>query len=304
MGGIGDGSGVRCSLAYRLAAHTQAMPLTDPQQAPVAQQPATVAIDTSSSMTADRQAGGRTPAAGFSAFRGYFVAYVTLAAGAAASPIIASLWDRMPVYDSRRGLVGVFATITCFLVLAFVFFSRHSLAPALFAGELMRGGASLPHTRRSRRVGHAYRLVASLILSSFLCMVAYAALIGHSIHEDRRINRLSVYRPGDTSRVHLTLAGRLGLRAADSAPSFDSLNRLIVARSTMLAQPGGTTSLATYVLATTDFDDVDYGWLLDVLFVAVFAFAEAAMAIMALREYLQDAIAVNDPEILQRLGMG
>jgi hypothetical protein len=63
--------------------------------------------------------------------------------------------------------------------------------------------------------------------------------------------------------------------------------------------PGGTTSFSgSWFLRSILFDKVpDAGWLI-FWYISLFAFAEAAFATMALKEYLQELLGVSDVAII------
>ena len=82
-----------------------------------------------------------TRLAGFASFFKRYMSVSTIVA--AAIPIPVAGWKLIPIYAQQRGFLTVYASLFCFLLLAFVFSIRHRLAhPMFFHGSLVE--SSLP----------------------------------------------------------------------------------------------------------------------------------------------------------------
>src|SRR5664279_5679005 len=75
-------------------------------------------------------------------FAGFFKSYMSASTIVAASiPIPVASWKLIPIYAQQRGFLTVYASLFCFLLLAFVFSIRHRLARSMFFRS--RGSATI-----------------------------------------------------------------------------------------------------------------------------------------------------------------
>ena len=164
-------------------------------------------------------------------FKGYMSASTIVAA---AIPIPIASWKLIPIYSQQRGFLTVYASLFCFLLLAFVFSIRHRLArPMFFRGRMGGVIAALP---------------AVFIVLTLACIVTYHALIHQSIEQLRELG------------LHLT-----------------------------------TTELLDKVDAT----EIPYAIELAACYLGIFIFAELAFVLMAIREYLQDLLHLDEVALLR-----
>src|SRR6266567_9394742 len=79
-------------------------------------------------------------------FANFFKGYMSVSTIVAASiPIPVASWKLIPIYAQQRGFLTVYASLFCFLLLAFVFSIRHRLArPMFFRGRMGGVVAALP----------------------------------------------------------------------------------------------------------------------------------------------------------------
>jgi hypothetical protein len=176
----------------------------------------------------------------FVAFGKYFKNYMSVAATVtAAMPLGAAGLRAIPVYSSLERVLAAYASLFCFLLFAYVFYIRQSLARAMFSsGELSRAWKVIP---------------LALIALAVACGLGYLAALQQSVQAAR-----------DSSNVQ-------GIQ--------------------------GVTAMAD-VLRTTDYIDAPLGFMLILLYLGFFMFAEAAFALMAAREYLQDELKLSEVAIL------
>lgn len=178
----------------------------------------------------------RTRLAGFANFFKSYMSVTTIVA--AAIPIPVATWKLIPIYAQQRGFLTVYASLFCFLLLAFVFSIRHRLArPMFFHGSLGGLVAALP---------------ALFIVATLACVVIYHALIQASIGQLRE----------------------LGF----GKPSMKDLLEQIDATQIPLAIE------------------------LAACYLGIFIFAELAFVLMAMREYLQDLLHLDEAELLRGKG--
>ena len=169
-------------------------------------------------------------------FANFFKGYMSVSTIVAASiPIPVASWKLIPIYAQQRGFLTVYASLFCFLLLAFVFSIRHRLAGPMFTkGRMGAVIAALPFV---------------FILLTLACIVVYHALIQQSVGELRE----------------------LGLR------------------------------LTTHeLLDKVDVTEIPHAVELAACYLGIFIFAEAAFVLMAIREYLQDLLHLDEGALLRR----
>ena len=174
-----------------------------------------------------------TRLAGFAHFFKGYMSVSTVAA--AAIPIPVASWKLIPMYAQQRGFLTVYASLFCFLLLAFVFSIRHRLAGPMFF--------------RARLGGIIAALPAVFIVLTLGCIVTYHALIQASIAELRG----------------------LGF---------------------------GTVSMKD-LLEKIDATQIPYAVELAACYLGIFIFAELAFVLMAIREYLQDLLKLDERSLLR-----
>jgi len=167
-------------------------------------------------------------------FKGYMSASTIVAA---AIPIPVASWKLIPMYAQQRGFLTVYASLFCFLLLAFVFSLRHRLAGPMFSK------------------GKAGALIAALppmfIVLTLTCIVMYHEFIKQS-----------------TEQLRL-----LGLR---------------------LTTPE--------LLDKVDATEIPFAVALAACYLGIFVFAELAFVLMAIREYLQDLLHLDEVSLLRGKG--
>jgi hypothetical protein len=209
---------------------------------------------------------------------------------AAALPIPVTSLRLIPTYHFQTQLLSVYASLFCFLVLAFIFYNRQVLArwmfiyyfaglpPYFLYGEAFTAGVfpyeETPEERAKREERQRRRdleqereerrwkrsrssrdiaisvIPLFLILLSLLCVFTYHATLTHSV-------RLYQQLTDATSRL-----------------SFDE------------------------VLQQADQTQVSDDSLLMLLYLGIFVTAEAAFVLMAIKEYLQDYLRLDDEKLI------
>jgi len=171
-------------------------------------------------------------------FANFFKGYMSVSTVVAASiPIPVASWKLIPMYAQQRGFLTVYASLFCFLLLAFVFSVRHRLAgPMFFRGRLGGVVAALP---------------AVFIGLTLACIVGYHALIQQSIGQLREL--------------------------------------------------GFSTKTMKDLLDQIDATQIPYGIELAACYLGIFIFAELAFVLMAMREYLQDLLHLDEVSLLRGL---
>ena len=163
-------------------------------------------------------------------FANFFKGYMSVSTIVAASiPIPIATWKLIPIYSQQRGYLTVYASLFCFLLLAFVFSIRHRLAVPMFSkGKMSSFIAALPFL---------------FIVLTLACIMTYHAVLQQSIEQLRG----------------------LGLRFTTA----DLLDKV-------------------------DATEIPYAVPLAACYLGIFIFAESAFVLMAIREYLQDLLQLDE----------
>jgi hypothetical protein len=169
-------------------------------------------------------------------FANFFKGYMSVSTVVAASiPIPITSWKLIPIYAQQRGFLTVYASLFCFLLLAFVFSIRHRLAAPMF----FKSGLS----------GIVAALPAVFIALTLGCVIGYHAILQYSI-----------------GQLHDVLG-------FSNFPTKDLLEQM-------------------------DATQIPYAVELAACYLGIFIFAELAFVLMAIREYLQDALRLDEVELL------
>ena len=167
-------------------------------------------------------------------FANFFKGYMSVSTIVAASiPIPIATWKLIPIYSQQRGFLTVYASLFCFLLLAFVFSIRHRLAVPMFSkGKMSSFIAALPFL---------------FIVLTLACIMTYHAVLQQSIEQLRG----------------------LGLRFTTA----DLLDKV-------------------------DATEIPHAVPLAACYLGIFIFAESAFVLMAIREYLQDLLQLDEIALL------
>lgn len=113
------------------------------------------------------------------AFASFFKNYMSISSLITASlPIPVTLFKLIPMYEAQKKYLGVYIPMFCFLILGFVFFSRHKLA------RYMIPQIERVWTRGFKIRGTLIRLLPLLLIfSSLSFVVSYQQLLHKSIYK-------------------------------------------------------------------------------------------------------------------------
>ncbi len=169
------------------------------------------------------------------AFANFFKSYMSVASIVAASvPIPVAALKLIPTYSQQRGYLSVYASLFCFLLVAFLFSIRHALAVRMFGRK--RGSWLLS------------ALPGVFIVLTMASIVGYHATLDRSLQQWREL---------------------------------------------------GVVATSTELLSKADYLEIPNSLQLSAYYLGIFIFAEIAFVLMALREYLQDALHLDETELLR-----
>ena len=168
-------------------------------------------------------------------FANFFKSYMSVSTIVAASiPIPVASLKLIPAYAQQKGYLTVYASLFCFLSLAFVFSIRRRLAARLFSSR-----------RPSTLIALAPALCILLTLASIL---SYHFLLDHSLKQLRSL---------------------------------------------------GVTGPTSEILNGADYSDIPDSLALSACYLGIFLFSELAFVLMAMREYLQDLLNLDEVALMK-----
>lgn len=109
-------------------------------------------------------------------FAQFFKRYISVSSVVTASlPIPIAAAKLIPVYDVQQRFLGTYTSLFCFLLLAFVFYSRHNLARWMFGRQLNLGAS---------RIGGFFSILPLLLIIGSACLAfGYHSQLEVSIFE-------------------------------------------------------------------------------------------------------------------------
>jgi hypothetical protein len=249
-------------------------------------EPTNPVIDAASSSTIDAAVPIRVKR-----FVTYFKNYMGLSTlVTAALPIPITAFGVFPVYGAQKAMLGLYTSLFCFLFLAFIFYSRHSFANVMFK-----------KTYDGMTTTAAGKLMPLLpILGAIISLWLYQ----DTLRESTRVARAQMFaavivKNGYDASDPRVVAAQEMVTVAANASMTNMSDVGERARRYLASVPGPGRPALADILAKSDADEIPFGSALIYLSLSVFVFAEAAFVIMALREYLQDLLQIDDLEIIR-----
>jgi len=280
-------------------------------------------------------------------FVGFFKNYMSVSSVAVASlPIPVTGFSLIQTYKAQTKLLSVYTPLFCFLILGFIFFSRHNIGKIILAGVYGPAGRNRVLAACSRALVSSLPLL--LIFGSLSMVFLYQQMLSESVTVTRA-RSLAGEQGGVLASAYLhdiaaaaTLQEQVSLadqflsdRAALATVKVDDKGGIeplgvVVAVATREAlsgkgdvarvskQTAGTitaqgTPFSPFIeymgqIASTSqvqsspldcpLESIPYGMTLMLCYLGIFAFAEAAFVLMALKEYLLDLLHVSDAYLI------
>jgi hypothetical protein len=215
------------------------------------------------------------------AFAQFFKKYMSVSAVVvAALPIPIAALGAIPIFAHQKGELATYTSLLCFLLLSYAFYMRHSIASALFM-----------HRHRRRRMAHLINaLPLILIMGCIASIFEYQALLIRSV--DSAGLAEAKFQAMQSTQMQKSLAAAGAATAAAGAPTEKPL---------WGTDEGHRRQTMEFILATKDQQDINGGTELMLLYLSIFLCAEGAFVLMALREYLQDALKLSEREVIERI---
>jgi hypothetical protein len=195
----------------------------------------------------------------FKAFANFFKNYMSVSAViAAALPIPVAAWKLIPMYDAQRGILGTYTSLFCFLILAFIFYRRHTLARLMFRDSLGLSQKEAP----SRFWPLVFSRLPSFLVNwgpAILILLCFASIVAYQ------------------STLQISLAGTYEGGPISHEQAVKEVER---------------------ILTDSKWYEIRKGELLIGFYLLIFLCAEAAFVLMATKEYLQDLLKVSEHELI------
>lgn len=228
------------------------------------------------------------------AFANFFKKYMSISTVvAAALPIPVTSLRLIPTYYFQTQLLSVYASLFCFLVLAFIFYNRQVLARWMFIYYF----AGLPPYYLS-------------VVTSVAESVTYG---GYAETPEERAKREERQRQRDLNQEREERRWKRSRAIRDIAISVIPLFLILLSLLCVFAYHATLTHSVRLYQQLTDatsrlsFDEVlqqadqtriSDDSLLMLLYLGIFVTAEAAFVLMAIKEYLQDYLRLDDEKLI------
>ncbi len=235
----------------------------------------------------------------------------------AALPIPVTSFGLIPTFKAQTKFLSVYTSLFCFLLLAYVFYRRHALAKTVFKDYL--ANKSTMHSNAVKTFLTAFKtwiiniFPLLLILFSLCCVLMYHSILTYKINE---VGAHLLYREiMTTGNFHSYLKNdeeQMDRSVMDFMlnNSFDAVKRniiLIPTSNTSINGPGYEWLLnkaekysTKEVLSNGELHMIEKYYFLILLYLGIFLSAEAAFILMAIKEYLQEVIGIEEIKLIKR----
>lgn len=252
------------------------------------------------------------------AFVLFFKSYMSLSSLlTAALPIPVAAFQLIPTYQAQTKILSVYTPLFCFLILGFIFYSRHILARLMFPEFFGKAYAKAHMIKFGPFMTSAIRSIIRimplcLIVLSIIFAFTYHFLLDESINDRRRslraelgISDLMIVRRRAESELNakIDVQKRLNIPISEEDKmSNESESKKIESmkiREEELEKIYSDRIKSDEVLKT-DRGLITYANTLMVLYIATFLTAEACFILMAIKEYLQDLMRLTEMDLITR----
>jgi len=190
----------------------------------------------------------------------------------AALPIPITSFGLIPAFGQQKHFLAVYTSLYCFLLLAFIFFSRHSIAKLLFPNYFSAKANSLFSRSFSFTIAV---LPAVFIVLSIFCVITYHSIL------DKNINQI---------RTDISKDSTLESNKSPIFKYYFSIDTPLV-KVKRLDQE--------FILNETQVSALHSGSnYLIYYYLGIFIFAEMAFILMAMKEYLQDILGLTELNLI------
>jgi hypothetical protein len=238
-------------------------------------------------------------------FASFFKSYMSVSAVVVASlPIPLTTLGAIPTFTSQSAYLATYTSLFCFLLLGFTFYSRKFLAVVFFGpSKALNGGSPFGEVVRVLASTFLQILPLLLIVGAALAAFRYHIILNDALVIARAESNLVVlvHKPGMSPQMAGEFARELKqIRAAQYSPSLFSVPADAARQAReILSSPEMPQDMPVGdLLKNVPLDRVPSAHSLMASHMAIFLLAEAAFILMAIREYLQDLLALPDRKVI------
>jgi len=246
------------------------------------------------------------------AFATFFKRYMsTYAIVTAALPIPTAAFQLIPTFQTQTKSLSVYTSLFCFLVLGFVFYSRHELTRLIFPEYFGKEYAQANAIRFGRKMTFIIRsflraMPLALIVLSLACAFSYNYLLDQSISSIRSsISSELGLSALDAERTELEIRTKK-LLEGEAKPEDDiqiqNEQRILEALQLREAQKRQMidAKLTSEAILKSDRGSIPWANLLMLFYIGTFLTAEACFVMMAMKEYAQDLLGMSEVALITR----
>ena len=258
------------------------------------------------------KAPGPTSPRHLKAFATFFKRYMsTYAILTAALPIPTAAFQLIPTFQAQTKLLSVYTSLFCFLVLGFVFYSRHELTRLIFPEYFGKEYAQANAIRFGRKMTFIIRsflraMPLSLIILSLASAFSYNYLLDQSISSIRAsISEQSGLPALDSERAELEARAKKLLESGASSENNTQIQnerRILEALQLREAEKRQKieVKLSSEAILKSDRGLIPWANLLMLFYIGMFLTAEACFVMMAVKEYAQDLLGMSEVALITR----
>lgn len=248
-------------------------------------------------------------------FATFFKNYMSLSSiVVAALPIPVTSFSLIPTFKEQTKYFSVYTSLFCFLLLAYVFYSRHTLARLMFRQSLEIVGK--PTKRISSFCVNS--LPPMFIVLSLICVYGYHGILSSEINKIRprliykHFNHLEGAPSNYKNACEKIISKNSDYYRCVQTKSYETLHDVYASSN---ASSNAIFETATYEWLCAncgiysskdvlDFAEADMLGPYDTFFMilsylGIFLFAEAAFILMAIKEYLQEVLGLEDITLIK-----
>lgn len=242
----------------------------------------------------------------------FFKRYMsTYAVVTAALPIPAAAFQLIPTYQVQTKQLSVYTSLFCFLILGFVFYSRHELARLMFPELFGKKYAQAHSIRFGPKMTFIIRsFLRAMPLSLIVLSIAFAFSYNYFLDKSISSVRLKIEAESGLSDLvqersraearYKELVATRGASATKPDVQTEQGNlEVLKAKEEELRKKLAITGKSDEVLKT-DRGLIPDGNLLMLLYIGLFVTAEACFVLMAVKEYAQDLLALDERTVITR----
>lgn len=239
-------------------------------------------------------------------FAKFFKNYMSLSSlVVAALPIPVTSFSLIPTFKEQTRYYSVYTSLFCFLVLAYVFYSRHTLARLMFRNVLETV------EKPTKRIWSfcINSLPPIFIVLSLLCVYSYHGLLSYEItmirphllykHIHQNLDYVPSNYQGALEKI-ATADQYRDLRLYVTLHPYNDLSDYRANGYDWLRASGEIYS-SKDVLSLAEADMLGpYDTLFMILYyLGIFLFAEASFILMAIKEYLQEVLGLDEKTLIK-----